>query len=332
MDERKAAILRAVVETYVETAQPIGSGHVARHPDVAVSPATVRNEMVALEHEGYLYQPHTSAGRVPTDKGYRFFVDSLAPSGGLGSVERQQVGQFFESAHGALERMLHDTSRLLAALTDYAAVVVGPAPETSMLRSVQMVGLSPRHVLVVVVLSNGAIERTTLEFDDDLGDDVLASATAHLSAALVGQPFAQLGQVGPSGDSSIDALCRVARDAVAQLCGDESDAVFVGGTARVAQAFDAVDTVRNVLVTLEQQYVVVGLLRDVLDRGVNVSIGAEHGVEPLAECSVVVAPYEVDGELAGTIGVLGPTRMHYQQAMAAVAVVSRQLGQALTER
>src|SRR5437588_8129901 len=119
LDERKAAILQAVVEEYIETAQPVGSAHVARVPGLAVSPATVRNEMAVLEREGYLVQPHTSAGRIPTDKGYRFFVDQLTHPGALPAVQRQLVRQFFAHAHGELEQMLQDTSRLLSALTDY---------------------------------------------------------------------------------------------------------------------------------------------------------------------------------------------------------------------
>jgi len=126
LDERRAAILRAVVEGYIETAQPVGSSNVAHREGIVVSPATVRNEMVALEQEGYLVQPHTSAGRIPTDKGYRFFVDSLVGPGQLDATRRQQVKSFFDSAHGAIEDMLHSTSQLLAGLTDYAAVVVAP--------------------------------------------------------------------------------------------------------------------------------------------------------------------------------------------------------------
>src|SRR5438105_3778205 len=221
LDERKAAILRVVVEEYIETAQPVGSSHVAAVPSLSVSSATVRNEMATLERDGYLVQPHTSAGRIPTDKGYRFFVDSLTEPGPLDPARRQQVKTFFARAHGELEQMLQDTSRLLSGLTDYAAVVVGPSREVA--------------------------------------------------------------------------------------------------------------TVREVLAILEQQYVVVTMLRDVLDRGLSVAIGAEHGVEPLAECSIVVAPYGGEGEPAGTIGVLGPTRMNYPQALAAVAVVSKRLGTRLAE-
>src|SRR5215831_13916407 len=131
LDDRKTAILRAVVQEYITTAQPVGSGHVAAAPGVNVSSATVRNEMAVLEQEGYLVQPHTSAGRIPTDKGYRFFVDHLAHPGPLDPRRAEEVRSFFDSAHGALEQMLQDTTRLLSRLTDYAAVVVGPAHETA---------------------------------------------------------------------------------------------------------------------------------------------------------------------------------------------------------
>jgi heat-inducible transcriptional repressor len=331
LDERRAAILRAVVEGYIETAQPVGSSNVARRPDVSVSPATVRNEMMALEQEGYLSQPHTSAGRVPTDKGYRFFVDSLVGPGHLDPTRRQQVKSFFDTAHGAIEDMLHSTSQLLAGLTDYAAVVVGPAHEQATIRSVQLVGLGTRTGLLVAVLSNGVIEKATVDLAEDIDDARLGAATMHLSKCLIGNTLADLPALAPSGDDELDDICGAALRALAAGHGKEPDHVYVGGVSRMAQAFDAVETVRQVLTTLEQQFVVVSLLRDVLDRGLSVAIGAEHGLVPLAECSVVVSPYEVDGEPAGSIGILGPTRMHYPEALAAVAVVSQRLGRRLSE-
>lgn len=331
LDERRAAILRAVVEGYIETAQPVGSGHVARRGDVSVSPATVRNDMAVLEQEGYLAQPHTSAGRIPTDKGYRFFVDSLVGPGDLDPERRQQVRSFFDTTHGAIEDMLHSTSQLLSNLTDYAAVVVGPPHEQATIRSVQLVGLGGRTGLLVAVLSNGVVEKATVDLADDLGEERLGAATAHLSACLVGGTLGELPELQPSGDPALDDVCTAALRALSAGHQQEADHVYVGGASRMAVAFDAVDTVRRVLGTLEQQYVVVGLLRDVLDRGLSVAIGAEHGLEPLAECSVIVSPYVVEGERAGTIGVLGPTRMHYPQALAAVALVSSRLGQRLSE-
>jgi heat-inducible transcriptional repressor len=331
LDERKAAILRAVVEEYIHTAQPVGSSHVAGKPELAVSSATVRNEMGVLEREGYLTQPHTSAGRIPTDKGYRFFVDSIAKPGALQPAQTAQVREFFARAHGEIEQMLHDTSRLLANLTDYAAVVVAPSlHEAATVRSVQLVELGARSVLVVAVLSTGAVEKWQLELPPEVSEAQLNAATVHLNAHLVGRPFGRAMPVPATGDAAVD---QIAKRALGRLisAGPEDEQVFIGGTARMAEAFDAVGTIRQVLTILEQQFVLVTLLRDVLDRGLSVAIGTEHGLQPLADCSIVVAPYEVEGEALGTVGVLGPTRMHYDQAMAAVAVVSKRLGQALTE-
>lgn len=330
LDERKASILRAVVEEYIHSAQPVGSGHVAAAPGVEVSPATVRNDMVVLEQEGYLVQPHTSAGRIPTDKGYRFFVDALVGQTALHPTSAQQVRSFFNTAHGELEQMLSDTTRLLSNLTDSAAVVIGPPTERASVRSAQLVLLSPRVVLFVAVLSNGAVEKRTLELAEEVTEEQAATASAALNGLLRGLNLGGTVTLTSTGDAAIDVLVGAAVSAVAGA-GAGDDHVFVGGTARMAGAFGAVDTVRQVLTILEQQLVVVSLLRDVLDRGLSVAIGAETGIETLAECSIVVAPYEVEGEPAGTIGVLGPTRMNYPQALAAVAVVSKRLGQRLSE-
>jgi heat-inducible transcriptional repressor len=331
LDERKAAILRAVVEEYIETAQPVGSGTVA--PQVGTSPATVRTEMSALEQEGYLRQPHTSAGRVPTDKGYRFFVDGLSSAPAqLQAVQAQQVRAFFATTHGEVESLLHDTTRLLSDLTLYAAVVTAPDHETATIRSVQLVGLGPRTALLVVVLSNGAVDKHTVELDEDTGDERLAAATAHLTAHLVGVGVGSMPDAIPAtGDAATDTASDLALTILRDSDDDETGPVYVGGAARMAGAFDAVETVREVLSILEQQYVVVTVLRDVVDRGQHVAIGTETGVVPLSECALVVAPYEIEGERAGTIGVLGPSRMNYPQALAAVAVVSSRLGRHLTE-
>jgi heat-inducible transcriptional repressor len=328
LDDRKANILRAVVEEYIESAQPVGSGHVASAPGIGVSSATVRNDMAALENEGYLVQPHTSAGRIPTEKGYRYFVDHVASPGRLTNPDVAQIRSFFSDAHGELEKMLLDTSRLLADLTSYAAVVTGPVHEAATVRSVQLVGLAPRTALVVVVLSNGVVDKQSVDLDHDASDDEIAEASSQIAGVLVGRSY---------DDVVIDSLDDLPGNGLAAvalrgLLGVHHDAagVYVGGASRVAAAFDAVSQVSEVLRVLEQQFVVVTLLRDVIDRGLNVAIGSETGIEPLAECSVVVAPYEVNGEPAGHIGVLGPTRMNYPQAIATVAVVSRRLGDTLT--
>jgi heat-inducible transcriptional repressor len=331
LDPRKAAILNAVVSEYVETAQPVGSAHITGIPGVEVSSATVRSEMAALETEGYLVQPHTSAGRIPTDRGYRFFVDHLARPGSLDSKRRQEVRSFFAHVHGEVEDMLGKTSGLLARLTDYASVVIGPGHAASTILSVQIVRLGPRVALMVVVLSDGGVEKVTLELSEDPSEDLLHKAAAHLASHLRERTLARPGAVPATGDHALDGIVKGALEGLARLSSSEEPMpVYVGGSSSMASAFDAVETVRSVLSILEQQLVVVELLEDILDRGLSVAIGAEHGFEPLASCALVVAPLSVDGETAGTIGVLGPTRMHYPRALAAVQLVGEQLSEHLS--
>ena len=328
LDDRKTAILRAIVREYISTALPVGSTHIANAPGVGVSSATVRNEMAVLEQEGYLAQPHTSAGRIPTDKGYRFFVDHITEPSHLDDTARQQVGEFFDATHVRLEEMLHQTSNLLAQITSHASLVVGPPADRATVRSVHIVGLSSRAAVVVAVLSNGTVENQTVELPAELSELRVSAATAHLQRVFAGRVI-ESGPIPSSGDAEVDELCVAAQQAL--VGASHREPVFVGGTSVVARSFDAVETVRSVLQSLEQQYVMVSLVRDVLSRGLSVAIGAEHGVEPLAACSVVVAPVVVDGEHVGTVGVLGPTRMNYPQALATVEVVSDRLGKHLGE-
>lgn len=329
LDDRKTAILSAVVQEYIATAQPVGSSHVVDAPGVGVSSATVRNELAHLEQEGFLVQPHTSAGRIPTDKGYRYFVDNLTIPGPLDSVKTTQIGDFFTAAHGRLEEMLHQTSDLLANLTNSTSLVLGPTPAEVEVRNVQVVPLSTTHATVVVVFSNGSVESSTIELPDGCDEYRLSEAASVLSHNLVGKKLSEVTTIDGVENDAVAALAAMARDAVFQVSSD--DHVYVGGTSSVAASFDAVEVVRNILHTLEQQFVVVSLVRDVLDRGMSVAIGGEHGVEPLAACSIVVAPVVVEGEHVGSVGVLGPTRMNYPQALATVGLVSERLGDRLGE-
>lgn len=330
LDERKAAILRAVVTRYIETAQPVGSSQVVDAAAVGVSSATVRNEMTMLEREGYLTQPHTSAGRIPTEKGYRYFVDSLPGPTDLGPAQAREVRAFFSRAHGELEQMLKSTSRLLSRLTATTALVVGDAAETATVRSAQLVSLSARSTLAVVVLSNGTVLKRTIE-SPEVTEDQVALATQSVLAALGGHQPHEPVRVPASGDAVVDDLTDRTLIAVRAAAEEERRHVFVEGSANIAGAFETVSTLREVLGILEQQLTVVTLLEDVLQRGLTVAIGSETGVAPLAECSVVVAPFMVGGEPAGTIGVLGPTRMNYAKTLAAVAMVSQRLSHTLTE-
>jgi heat-inducible transcriptional repressor len=327
LDPRKSAILNAVVTEHVETAQPVGSSHVS--VGVGVSSATVRSEMSALEREGFLLQPHTSAGRIPTDRGYRYFVDHLTLPGVLGPVQHKQVRALYAHVHGEVEELLERTSQLLAGLTDHVSVVFARSHEAAAVRSVQLVSISSHVAVLVAVLSDGAVEKRTIEFPEELDSEVMSDASSHLNAHLVGSALAPRDSLPPSGDQAVDEVIEVTLRAIGELATHERDHVFVGGSSSMASAFDAVETVRSVLSILEQQLVVVQLIEDVLDRGLSVAIGSEHGFEPLASCALVVAPVEVNGEGLGTIGVLGPTRMNYPKALAAVRLVGEELAERL---
>ncbi|HKH87819.1 MAG TPA: heat-inducible transcriptional repressor HrcA [Acidimicrobiales bacterium] len=335
LDERKAAILKTVVTDYVETAQPVGSSQVARDPGIEVSPATIRSDMASLERDGYLTHPHTSAGRIPTDKGYRFFVDHLTAPSPLGEAKQEQVSEFFSRAHGELERMLADTSRLLAQLTDSAAIVIGPAVERLVVRSALLVRISSHAGLLVIVLSNGVVDKHTIALAPDTLDSDIEAASTLVQQHFTDRSLAQLSPEGlsvpPSGRAEVDHLVGACRRAIEESTSETtgSDHVYVGGAARMVERFEAVDQVRAVLTILEQSFVVVSLLRDVLAHGQTVAIGSEHGVAPLAECSLVVAPFEGEDDSIGSIGILGPTRMDYPQALAAVAIVGQRLSREL---
>jgi heat-inducible transcriptional repressor len=341
LDERKSQILRAIVEEYVATAQPVGSQTVVARRSLDVSAATVRNEMTVLEREGFITQPHTSAGRVPTDRGYRFFVDHFAPISSLPSPQRREVADFFSSATAVMDDLLHDTSQLLARITRHAAVVVGPAVDAALVRAVHLVALDAENVLVIAALGSGAVEREIIRFADGVSVSVLERAEGVLARRLVGHELADTvggdardndDPARPIRNDNPDDVARVALDALLAR-GGSGEPLFVGGASRLAaesEAFTSPESVSRLLGLLEQHVVVVGMMRELLGPGLTVTIGSEHRRSDLQECSLVLAPYLVDGAPAGTVGVLGPTRMDYRQAQAAVRTISQQLSRELS--
>jgi heat-inducible transcriptional repressor len=324
LDPRKATILEAVVVEHIDTAQPVGSSSVAANADLVVSPATVRTEMVALEREGYLAQPHTSAGRVPTDKGYRYFVDHLE-AGVLGPAQQRQIREFFAHVRGEVEDVLEQTATLLSRLTSYTSVVVGSGHSHSTVLSVQLVNLDARHHLLVTVYSDGTVTKNGVLVGFEATPMDVAEASRQLNALLIGTTLDSKVQV----PSRSDVVATLVREGVSVLHAEmpttEGDQVYIGGSSRVAEVFEGVETVRQVLSILEEELLVVSLVEDILKKGVNVAIGSEHGLEPLSSCAVIVAPVSLEGETIGAVGLLGPTRMKYREVMAAAEAVSHHL-------
>lgn len=334
-EERRLAVLRAIVEDYVATEEPVGSKALVERHSLNVSPATIRNDMAALEDEGYLAQPHTSAGRVPTDKGYRLFVDRLSTVKPTTTAERRAIASFLDGAVD-LDDVVHRSVRLLAQLTRQVAVVQYPTLSRSTVRHVEFVALTPTRLLLVLILSTGRVEQRHVELESELGEEQLAALRSRVNLAatgeVIGDAAAALGALVTSPDA--DAATRAVVESLVEAMSDHrsDERIVVGGTANLARFGDSFDTsIRPLLEALEEQVVLLKLLGEATTGGaLTVRIGAEGPYEELASTSVIATGYGPDDALA-SLGIVGPTRMDYPGTMAAVRAVARYVSRILDE-
>ncbi|MBO0846871.1 MAG: heat-inducible transcriptional repressor HrcA [Nocardioides sp.] len=335
-DERRLAVLRAIVEDYVSTREPVGSKALVERHGLGVSPATVRNDMAALEEEGLITQPHTSAGRIPTDKGYRLFVDRLTTIKPMTAAEKRAIATILDGAVD-LDDVVQRSVRLLAQLTHQVALVQYPTLSGSTVRHLELVSLAPTRVLVVLILSSGRVEQRLVEVGRELDDDGLAALRGRLVAAINGRIIAdataELGTLtAPPDDGGVqDAVVDVLVDAMSGH--RASDRVAVGGTANLARFGDSFEvSVRPLLEALEEHVVLLKLLGEAQTGGlVTVRIGHEGPYQEFASTSVVSTGYGPGDEAVGNLGVVGPTRMDYPGTMAAVRAVARYVSRILDD-
>jgi heat-inducible transcriptional repressor len=337
-EDRRLAVLRAIVEDYVATQEPVGSRALVERHALGVSPATVRNDMAALEDEGYIAQPHTSAGRVPTDKGYRMFVDRLATIKPLSAAERRAIHAFLDGAVD-LDDVVTRTVRLLAQLTRQVAVVQYPSLTRSAVRHVELVSLAPDRVLVVVIASTGRVEQRVVEIAGPLDDVALGDLRARLNVAVANASFTDVPdavadlaeQVAPEVRPAAQAVVSVLLQTVVER---PEDRVVVAGTPNLTRfGHDFPYTVQPVLEALEEQVVLLSLLGEAAaPEAATVRIGRENPVEGLAGTSVVTVGYGGSDRALAQLGVVGPTRMDYAGTIASARAVARYLGRALGEQ
>ena len=334
-EERRLAVLRAIVQDYVATEEPVGSKALVERHGLGVSPATVRNDMAALEDEGYITQPHTSAGRVPTDKGYRLFVDRLTTIKPMSAPEKRAISTFLDGAVD-LDDVVSRSVRVLSQLTRQVAVVQYPTLSRSTVRHVELVALAPTRLLLVLILSTGRVEQRVVEVEGCLDDEVLADLRTRLNQTVSGEVIADAvtrlrGVVPTPGESStFGAVVDVLVDAMLDHRSDER--VAVGGTANLARYGDSFDSaVRPLLEALEEHVVLLKLLGEAHEGTVTVRIGAEGPYEELSSTSVVATGYGPHDEAVATLGVVGPTRMDYPGTMSAVRAVARYVSRILDE-
>ena len=333
LDDRKLAVLRAIVEDYVSTNEPVGSKNLVDRHSLDVSPATIRNDMAVLEEQGFIVQPHTSAGRVPTDKGYRLFVDRLSGVKPFSSAERRAIETFLAGAYD-LDDVVMRTVRLLAQLTRQVAVVQYPSLTRSAVRHIELVPLTDQRLLLVLITDTGRVEQRAVELPSPVGEDSITHLRAVLNAYLDGRRLTEVASVVDELPERVDPVERPTAAAVFSviletLVERHEERVVVGGAANLASA-DFSKGLHEVLEALEEQVVLMRLLGESGDQAlVTVRIGAENQVEGLRSTSLVAAGYGSGEQALARLGVLGPTRMDYPTAMGAVRAGARYVGQIL---
>ncbi|AKZ55649.1 Heat-inducible transcription repressor HrcA [Streptomyces ambofaciens ATCC 23877] len=336
LSERRLKVLRAIVQDYVGTEEPVGSKALTERHNLGVSPATVRNDMAALEDEGFIAQPHTSAGRIPTDKGYRLFVDKLAGVKPMTAPERRAIQNFLEGAVD-LDDVVARTVRLLAQLTRQVAVVQYPSLTRSTVRHVELLALAPARLMLVLITDTGRVEQRMVDCPAPFGESSLADLRARLNSRVAGRRFTDVPSLLEDLPEAFEAEDRgtvstVLSTLLETLVEENEERLMIGGTANLTRfGHDFPLVIRPVLEALEEQVVLLKLLGEAKDPGVTVRIGHENAHEGLNSTSVVSVGYGSGGEAVAKLGVVGPTRMDYPGTMGAVRAVARYVGQILAE-
>jgi heat-inducible transcriptional repressor len=337
VEDRKLEVLRAIVEDFIITNEPVGSKALVDRHNLGVSPATIRNDMAALEDEGLIAQPHTSAGRVPTDAGYRIFVDRLTEIKPLSGAEKRAIHTFLDGAVD-LDDVLHRAVKTLAQLTRNVAVVQYPSLSRSRVRHIEVVTLTSARLMLVLISDTGRVEQRIVDLPADVREQTVYELRATLNARLRDRLLSEApeiiselpAQVQPALRGLLITLTSVLLEVLVE---PSNDRILLGGTANLTEKALDFPAIRPVLEALEEQVVLLRLLdQSVASSRVLVSIGNETQHEGLATAAVVASGYEIRGSALGAVGVLGPRRMDYAHTMARVAAVARYVGTLLEDR
>jgi heat-inducible transcriptional repressor len=333
MDERKTKILQAVIRNYLETGEPVGSRTISKYTDLNLSSATIRNEMADLEEMGYILQPHTSAGRIPSDKGYRFYVDTL-----METREREitEVKDMLVERQDKLETMLKQVAKMLAQNTQYATMISAPQTHKNKLKFIQLSRVDKDQILAVIVVEGNVIKNKILSVEEELSDETLLKLNILLNTHLNGLSMDEinLGMISAMKQQAgihSDLVSGVI-DAVADaIRADEDLEIYTSGTNNIFKYPELADQQKasELINTFEEKQLLTGLVEDVLsdedNTGIQVYIGDETPVQSMKDCSVVTATYELGEGMRGTIGIIGPKRMDYDKVVGTLKSIRSQL-------
>jgi len=336
LDDRSRTLLKALVEHYIADGQPVGSRALSEFSGLDLSPATIRNVMADLEEAGFVASPHTSAGRVPTARGYRLFVDSLLT---VQPLEARQMGAMEEALHGLpANQVIANASQLLSNLTHFAGVVIAPRRAANRIRQIEFLSLSEKRILLIIVTTDGDVQNRILTSDKSYSPSELVAAANYLNQNFAGLDFEQIRQRLAHEiqqlREDIKPLMSLALEAGDAALAENAQPYVISGEKNlldVEELSSNMKRLRQLFDLFEQRSSLMRLL-DISNRaeGVRIFIGGESGIATLDECSVIAAPYSVDGQVVGSVGVIGPTRMAYERVIPIVDITARLLTSALS--
>ena len=337
MDARKFRILQAIIDDYILTAIPVGSRTISKRQDMNLSSATIRNEMSDLEELGYLAQPHVSAGRVPSAKAYRLYVDELLREGKLKTDDVQSIREHFKNRSGKMEDVISRAAQVLSNITSYTSLAMGPKGDEMTIRNLQLVPISHRSALLVIVTDTGIIRDSVIHVDGDLDSDALYTISRMLTEQVSGRTLRETQQILKTVGRNfserhgvIESISRLVAEA--ESSGDRGKIAFAGpGNILNFPEYSDVEKARSFLSLLETKDAILSMLEQRQGVTFTVRIGPETGVKELEDCSVVTATYALDHGTHGTIGVIGPTRMQYGRVLGVLSAMGQQLSSLLKE-
>lgn len=338
LDDRKLNILKAIITDYIDTAEPIGSRTIAKKHELGLSSATIRNEMADLEEMGYLEQPHTSAGRIPSDKGYRIYVDRLIQLPQLDLEEIQAVSNALDVKINELGQLIRQASTILSKITKYTSVAISPELNNSVLKAVQVVPIESGKALIVVVTNTGVVKNTMIKINDSITPDTVIKFSHIVNEMLTGLTVDQINlplireievKLGMSKEIVLPILNGIA-DCIGQI--DKSE-VFLDGTNNIFNypEFRDIDKAKEFLGALEEKEVIQKLLREnsISDIGTDftIKIGNEIEIPKISSCTLLTTTYSVGDKVIGSIGVIGPTRMEYSRVIASMNYIKKRMNE-----
>lgn len=331
LDARKKRVLQAIVDDYIESAEPVGSRTLARKYDLGVSPATIRNEMADLEMLGYLEQLHTSSGRIPSSKGYRFYVDGLIPPKPVSDEEKELINRWYRARVKRIDEVFQETARIISQVTKNVSLVLAPQMTQAAFRCLQFLPLDDRRVITVLMTDAGFIENKILEMPNGSSFEDFQRMASVINKNLAGHTLSTIDhpalakirdeiQDEPLYESALEVINRA-------LDSGKWERLYLGGTTQMLEQpeFHDVEKVKETLLVLEKEELMKDVLHAHMGDGLEVTIGQENEDSHFKDSSIITATYHLDGELLGTIAVLGPTRMEYAKAMSLLEYMNSNL-------